>query len=203
MRRFIEDIVAIAILVFTEAWFLHGYFSGNPEFEPAIGFIAALGAMLAKDPVRAHFSPKTDKEPCRNHDKELFGRFLEVFPPDKTIRFLKDQNFGDSFHRSSVVPLYAFVETWDSVEKEFLDKTLEKKRRSLYAAASQLATEISRRTAPLNGGQLVSVYTDQQRSAGPRPKFVIEDARILNANASEFLPVYEDFIRSCRETLNA
>jgi hypothetical protein len=199
MRKFVEDLVAVAVLVGTEAWFLHGYFSGSPEFEPAIAFIAALGVVVAKEPVRTHFSSSNTNT---SHDKNLFDQFLHVFPPESTTRFFREQNFGDSFQRSNIAPLNEFLETWESVEKEFIDKSLEEKRKALYAAALELASEISGRTVPLQGGQLVSVYSDQQRAAGPRPESVIEDARVLNEKASSFLPVYEDFIRSCRLKLN-
>ena len=195
MRKFMEDFLAIAVLVGTEAWFLHGYFAGSPDFEPAIGFIAALGVVLAKEPVRAHLSSRT---PNTSHDRELFSSFLNAFPPDKTTRFFRAQDFGDSFQKSNIGSLYEFVETWESVEKEFLDKTLEGKRKALYTAASELASEIAGRTVPLRGGHFVSVYSDQQRATGPRPESVIEDAKVLNQKASSFLPVYEDFIRSCR-----
>jgi len=146
MRRFFEDLVSIAVLVGTEAWFLHGYFSGNAEFEPAIAFIAALGVIIAKEPVRAHFSSSNENT---SHDKDLFTQFLNVFPPERTTRFYREQNFGDSFQRSSISPLNEFVETWDSVEKEFIDNSLEEKRKALYAVAFELASEISGLTVPV------------------------------------------------------
>lgn len=199
MRKLIEDLVAIAVLLGTEAWFLQGYFAGVPEFEPGIAFMTALGVVLAKDAVRVRFSSNSANT---SHDKDLFAQFLKDFPPEKTTRFFREHNFGDSFQRSNIVPLNTFVETWESVEKEFLDKSLEEKRKALYSVAFQFASEIACRTVPLRGGQLASVYSDQQRGAGPRPESVIEDAKVLNKCASLFLPVYEDFIRTCRSKLS-
>ena len=46
MRPLVENIFAVGAVIGTEAWFLHGYFAGKPEFEPAIAFIAALGVLL-------------------------------------------------------------------------------------------------------------------------------------------------------------
>lgn len=199
MRKFIEDLFAIAMLIGTEAWFLKGYYAGQSDFEPALAFVASLGVLLAKDPIRAHFKPADGNT---NHDQQLFQSFLNVLPPNQTTRFFKEHDFGDSFLKSDVAPLYAFVETWDSVEKEFLDKELESKRNSLYALASELASEIAGRTVPLRGGDFVSVFSDQQRASGqPRPDSVINDAKVINGKASQFVPKYEEFVRICRSKL--
>lgn len=199
MRKFIEDFVAVTALIATEAWFLKGYFAGAPEFEPAIAFIVALGAILGKEPVRAHFSATIT---TAGHDKELFSSFLNVLPPERTSRFYREQNFGDSFDRANVSPLFEFVETWNSVEKEFLDEPLEKKRRAFYTVAEKFTSEIVGRTVPLQDVRFASVYSEQQRAAGPRPKSVIEDAAILNKLATSFLTEYEDFVRACRAKLS-
>lgn len=127
MRLFIENLFAVAVLVGTEAWFLNGYFTGQPDFEPAIAFVAALGVLLAKEPLKNHFKSSGGS---RLHDQQLFQAFLHVLPPEPTIRFLKDHNFGDSFETQIIKPLHDFVYTWDSVEKEFLDADVEKQKNS-------------------------------------------------------------------------
>lgn len=200
MRKFIEDFFAVALLVGTEAWFLNGYFAGQPDFEPGLAFLGALGVILVKEPIRAHVSPKRNTNSA--HDKALFQSFLHLLPPSQTTRFFKEHDFGGPFSKYNITPLYIFVETWNSVDKEFLDLDLEEKRKKLYSSASQLATEIARRTVPLRGGDLLSVYSDQQRATGqPRPDHVIEDSRVLNENASLFIPPYEEFVRRCKEKL--
>lgn len=200
MRKFVEDFFAVAFLVGTEAWFLKGYFSGQPDFEPGLAFLAALGAILAKDPLRARFA--SPQEGSSAHDKALFQSFLSALPPNQTTRFFKEHDFGGSFPKSEVAPLYSFVSTWDSVDKEFLDEDLEKKKKALYSFASELSNEIAGRTVPLRSGDLVSVFSDQQRATGqPRPASVIEDAKVLNEKSSLFVPMYEEFIRICKVKL--
>ncbi|MBC3877605.1 hypothetical protein H8K38_07285 [Undibacterium sp. FT79W] len=200
MRKFIEDFFALAALVGTEAWFLKGYFADQPDFEPALAFIAALGIVLAKDPLRARLvAPEKSASP---HDKELFRAFTDLLPPNQTARFFKEHDFGGSFSKSDVAPLYSFVETWDSVDKEFLDEELEAKRKAIYSLASELAKEIACRTVPLRSGDLFSVFSDQQRATGqPRPASVIEDAKFLNEKSSLFVPKYEEFVRLCKGKL--
>jgi hypothetical protein len=199
-KQFIENLFAVVSLVGTEAWFLKGYFEGKPDFEPGIAFIVALGIVIAKDPIRARLSSKNS---VRQHDQTLFDELLRVLPTEPTIRTLKEHDFGGSLNRSSIIPLYEFNATWDSVEKEFIDQELEQGRMALHAAASDLAIEISRRTVPTRNQDHITVYSESQRAEtfGRRPPEVLEDARVLNEMASAFVPNYEAFIRLCRNKL--
>lgn len=200
MRKFIEDLFALAALVGTEAWFLNGYFANQPEFEPALAFLAALGFVLAKYPLRARLV--APEKSASAHDKELFRAFTDLLPPNQTTRFFKEHDFGGSFSRSDVAALYSFVKTWDSVDKEFLDEELEAKRKVIYSLASELANEIAGRTVPVRSGDQISVFSDQQRATGqPRPASVIADAKVLNEKSSMFVPKYEEFVRLCKGKL--
>ena len=114
MRKTLEDLFAITILVGTEAWFLKGYFAGQAEFEAGLAFLAALGGVILKDPIRAHFSPP--QEDSSSHDKALFKLFLDALPPLQTTRFFKEHDFGGSFPKPAVAPLHAFVSTWGCVD---------------------------------------------------------------------------------------
>ncbi|MGD0843566.1 MAG: hypothetical protein ABSA06_04260 [Geobacteraceae bacterium] len=55
MRLTLENIIAVAAVLLFEAWFLSGFFVGKSEYEPAIGLILAIGALFAKDPIKAKF----------------------------------------------------------------------------------------------------------------------------------------------------
>lgn len=199
MRFTIENIAVVLSLVLFEAWFLNGYFSGNPEFEPAIGFIVALGALFTKDKIKEHFGLTGDSG---THDLGLFEEFQQVFPAEPTLRLLKETDFGASFRKEDIQPLYRFVETWDSVEKEFLNKKIENEKKALYNAAKELAGEFVTRTVPVGNGDYISVLPDNQRG-GPRPPHVIEDAKVLNEKARIFVPKYEAFVRKCKAKLKS
>jgi hypothetical protein len=199
MKISLANIILIIGLILAEAWFLKGYFSGNPEYEPAIAFIVAFGAIFAKDPIKEKFTGSSES---KQHDKNLFAEFQKALPAEPTIRLFKEQDFGNSFNQDAISPLYGFISTWDTVEKEFLDKKLEKKKKELYAEANKLAMEVSGRTVPVGRGVNLSVYSDSQRQGGgPRPASVIEDAKVLNEISLQFVPKYEDFIRLCRSKL--
>lgn len=199
MKQFIENLFAVVAVVGTEAWFLHGYYAGSPEYEPAIAFIAALGVLLAKDPIRARLA---DSNAGQLHDRNLFQQFSRALPFDPTIRVLRDYDMGDPIPRQAINLLYEFSDTWENVEKEFLDAELEKERKVLHTSARDLANEVARRTVPVGDQTHISVFSDQLRaSSHERPPHVIEDAKILNTKATEFVPKYEAFVRLCRKRL--
>ena len=196
MRLLFKNLFAFTVLVGTEAWFLKGYFAGQPEFEPAIAFIAALGVLIAKDPLEARFAATGSS---KSHDQTLFEEFLGALPAEPTIRLLKTQDFGNSFRQHEIDHLFEFAATWESVEREFLDAKLEKEKKELFALARELTYEISARTMPVGTNGYLSVLSDQQRASGqPRPSSVLEDARVLNGKASAFVQKYETFVRNCR-----
>lgn len=199
MRHFVTDVFAIAALVGAEAWFLHGYYDGKPEWESGIAFVTALGVILAKDPISRAIQSK--REESKSHDAYLFGEFSAILPQVPAIRFLKEHDFGDSFSKDPLQPLYDFVREWEGVDKEFIDSVIEERRKNLYLLAEKLVLEISRCTVPIRG-DYYSVYSDAQRALGEvRPQDVIEDARVLNELAESFVSSYEDFFRFCRSRL--
>lgn len=197
MRITLENILYILSLVLAEAWFLDGYFSGKVEYEPLIVFLTLLAAIFTKDMIKAKLGFGGESN---NHDSVLFEEFLRIFPINPTLFLLKEKDFGDSFPREDLQPLYKFVDTWNSVDKEFLNKKLEKERRSLYSAAEDLASEFAKRTVPIGEGDYISVFPDNLRG-GLRPDHVIEDAKVLNQKAREFTPKYESFIRICKRAV--
>lgn len=149
-----------------------------------------------------HLRPKSvmkQQEP--SHDQQLFKEFQSVFSYEPTVRLLRDHDFGGPFYLNDIQPLHDFVSTWDQPEKEFLDKELQAALSNLFKAARIMSEHLCEKTVPIGNGNFASVFSDVQRAMGPRPKWVIEDARVLNEQASQFVPIYENFLRLCREKL--
>lgn len=199
MRFSLENLFLILTLILTEAWFLNGYVTGNPDFEPAIAFLVSLGAIFTKDKIKERLGFSGE---VHSHDLELFYEFQRVLPVEPTLRSLKETDFGNAFPKSDIKPLHDFVATWDSVDKEFISKKLEKERKSLYAAAKALALEFAQHTVPVGGGDFLSVFPDNLRD-GPRPEHVLRSAKILNEKSSNFTPKYESFVRICKASLKS
>lgn len=199
MRFSLENLVLISTLILTEAWFLNGYFSNQLEYEPAIAFLVALGAIFTKDRIKKTLG--FDDE-ISDHDLQLFEEFQHTLPVEPTIRLLGETDFGNSFPRAHIQPLFHFVETWDSVEKEFINKKLEKEKKSLFTEAKELASEFAKHTVPVGRGDFASVLPDSLRG-DPRPEHVLASAKVLNEKSSKFIPTYESFIRRCKAVLKS
>jgi len=198
MRLSIENILAVTILMLAEAWFLQGVFAGKPSWDASLAFVGAIAAFFAKDYVKGRLNVG---QPARAHDSELFEAFLTEFPVEPTFNMLKEYDFGNSFWSSQMRPLFNFADAWSDVDKEFLDSALEKKRKALLKAAQELSMEFAKRTVPVGNGEKSSVFSDRLRAEGPRPPFVLEDAKVLNQKSREFVPLYEDFVRSGKRKL--
>lgn len=199
MRAFIENFIAVALVLGAEAWFLKGFYAGQPEFEPALALLAAVGTLLAKDPIRAKL---TEKKSLATHDKALFEEFLRELPYDPSIRMLRDQDFSDSFDKRTLKQLFDFAWLWESVEKEFIDRDLEKERKALHVAAVEFRREVAGRTVPIRVDGFVSVESDtQSRSGRPRSPDIVEDGKVLNERADRLAGQYESFVRLCKAKL--
>ncbi|MDZ7938248.1 MAG: hypothetical protein U5M53_08210 [Rhodoferax sp.] len=135
------------------------------------------------------------------HDQCLYEELKTLLAFDPAIRLFRDHDFGGSFSRAAIRPLNDFYWAWESPEKEFKDTELQEGLANLYAAAGRLADALALRTVPVGNGDYSSVFSDNQRAQGPRSPEVIEDARVLNDQARQFVPVYEKFMRRCREKL--
>jgi hypothetical protein len=135
------------------------------------------------------------------HDQRLYEELKATLAFEPAIRLFRDHDFGGDFPKAAARPIHAFYEAWDSPEKEFLDKELQQGLATLYRAAGRLAETLANTTVPLSTNPAVlTVYPENQRGR-PRSDSVREDARVLNSEARQFVPIYEDFIRQCREKL--
>lgn len=136
-----------------------------------------------------------------SHDRKLFQEFQSALSFDPTIRFLRDQDFGQAFFRRSIEPLSEFSYTWDQPEKEFIDPELQAQLAALKEAAHTLNDHFAEKTVMVGDGRRISVFSDHLRGAGPKPDWVREDGRFLNKEALLFVHIYEEFIRLCKRKL--
>ena len=139
------------------------------------------------------------KEPT--HDQRLYEELNATLGFEPAVRLLRDHDFGGPFPRKAIQPLFDFYETWDQPEKEFIDKELQSGLAALYQAARELSNHLVEKTVPVGRGELASVFSDNLRAEGPRPERVREEARVLNKQATQFVPIYQQFMRQCRDKL--
>ena len=135
-------------------------------------------------------------------DKELFKKFLEDFPSNSgSIDMLRQQDFSNSFNINRLVSLEKFVEEWDTIEREFLNTDLERRRRELWDVCNAFNCKLSVGAYDLNGGPVFSCIPDAYRGTGNWPKHVDEKIDELNGLARTCLKLYEEFVRFGRKFL--
>lgn len=201
-KRWDQKLVVPALIgsiAITAFWVGYDVRTGDEPFDSGAAFATAIGAyLLMRSSIRSKLAKPSP------HDVALFEQFKATFPADPTIRVLRDMDFGNSFPRASVQPLIDFAESWDLVDRHFLDDSLEIERRTLYEVANDFAWELAKRTVPVGDGTRISVVSDNFRATGrPRTPALVEDARVLNAKARAIVPVYERFVKRCREKLES
>lgn len=172
--------------------------STDKTFSPSDGASIAAGiAAIAS----TFLGASKEKESVR-HDREIFAKFLRDFPHNPSIQLLKDHDFGGDYYESQIQHLFDFVREWERPELEFLDKRIEKKRRSLYNAAHSLFEDFMRETVPNDGIPGVSTVYPLKERGGQRPEWIKQSAATLNASARKFAPQYDDFVRYTRKRLS-
>jgi len=200
MRFTLGNALFIVLLLATALWFLYGHSQDKIEWSAGLMAIVALAGMFAKKPLSDAFGlGKTNS----NHDTKLFEKFLTDLPMQPTIQLLKEHNFGDPFNKDSIQPLFDFVRDWSNADHEFKNRKIERDRKKLLAQAKDLADEIVEHTTLVGDGRLLSVFSDSLRAKGEweRPDHVRRSAKILNERAEAFVPVYEAFVRKCRDQI--
>ncbi|WP_423455955.1 hypothetical protein [Ottowia sp. VDI28] len=175
-------------------------------FEVAVLFWPDVWADLTRDESRLfqHYphlrgGAVAAQEP--SHDQRLYDDLKATLGFEPAIRLLRDHDFGGPFQRKAIQPLFDFYETWDSPEKQFIDKELQAGLEALYKAAAELSDHLVEKTVPVGNGTFASVFSDSLRAMGPRPEWVKEEARVLNEQAHLFVPLYEQFMLRCRDKL--
>ena len=168
------------------------------KWDALAGFFSALLALFLlerKDhPVTAGHSASASL--VTPTDIAVFNDLLALLTPSGVISFLRDHDFGGSFFREDVAPLHTFVAIGKNPDSEFIDPLLEKERQQLLASASKLSTEIATKTAPNSAGHLSVLPKHLVNSQ--RPDWVVRETKELNEAATEFVELYDNFVRLCR-----
>lgn len=131
------------------------------------------------------------------HDVALFRELLDLLKPGDVRATFGEFDFGGAFRYDDIRELNRFAETWDTPDKEFRDKALEKARKIALGNAVVVAREIAFRTRPMG----VGLQTVKLAGCDPQPESVRDDARVINEAATEFATSYEELIRLGRRRL--
>jgi len=199
MKTVVLKTLAFLGVLGAEAWFLWNPDGWNFEWEPLLAFGGALAALLGFEGYEASRS-RTPPQAINSNDVRLFRKLLASLPSFPVIEFFKNHDFGGSFSREQIDPLYSFLQEWDNPEHEFVDAELEQKRKDFFAAAQLLGRTVAKNSAPNRTG-LLSVLPDEFR-ARERPDWVQRDAKEINDAANRFVELHAALVREGRKRLD-
>jgi hypothetical protein len=187
---FILRYTGLFILLFTFAWWTQ-----VRDWEPAITFLTTLLVFIGQD-VYFH---RRDQNHERNleRDKQLLEDLLLLLKPNNEIMFLKQHDHGASFLFSSVKNVFRFADTWNTSDREFLNPSLEKLRKSLVEAASIYVQKTAHYTySDGKGSQELSDHLEMtNREEWDRQR------QELNDLADAVVVIFDNLIRQARKKL--
>tara|TARA_R110000823_G_C15926663_1_gene499111 strand:- start:1641 stop:2282 length:642 start_codon:yes stop_codon:yes gene_type:complete len=205
MRILIIKYLNILALLSFLAWFLWP----NPEswgfeWEPLIGFILVLVTYLgleAKDHHQDSVSEIEQKkfkpsEPIADPDDiDLLRTFRGLLAPGD-IKFFREHDFLGAFPNEPMKRLFEYLETWTTVEHEFIDPQVQEEHAKFRRKAEVLGQVLSAYTT--NNGKFSTVKPSASQ-AGPTPEWVRKEAEEINQRASEFVEAHQEFLKFARK----
>jgi len=160
-------------------------------FEPIANMITSLIGL-----VREIFGFSSS---VNEHDVELYQKYIALFVTNGAAEFYRQHDFLMSFEEAYWTPLSHYVESWDSVEHEFVSWRLRRKHLKVYKAAKALGIAIATYTVPIGNGTLRSVKPDHVSK--PIPEGIKAEAKKINELRPAFVEAHQNFVRLANRKL--
>lgn len=162
-------------------------------------FIQALKAILTDDVLRAGRVPPPPKEP-HPHDVALLARVRQQLP-EPLVRFLRQHDFGNSFRRRILDPVYEISEDWVGAAFEFSDS----ETKAVFDDVLRLVRELTELTATrlypvAQNADVVSPKTMRDSAEGIQPA-TLQAISAMNATASALIEALDVFERTARDRI--
>jgi len=131
-------------------------------------------------------------------DRLLFTKFLEQFPYDSDmIYFLREYDVGDSFPSKWLEEIDRFTQEWNDALHEFIDPTLEGKRKDFMLKLTSFKNELFSNTWRSESGDFLSMESCKFKDEDPRWEKIKE----LNAMGTEAHDAHQELVRACKAML--
>jgi len=202
----LKKLAALLALLTSEAWLLWNPKGWEFKWDALAACFTTLLALLLLERNESQSGQGGSEYPKGKislnaphpNDIALFKEFLTVLSPTEVIDFFRHHDFSGSFTFKNIEQLRHFVSDWKNPDKEFISKELEVDRRRLLEEATKLSSLIARNTAPIQH----DVYSVKPRDLiGPIPDWIKEEAENMNTAATNFVAMYDEFVRKCRASL--
>jgi hypothetical protein len=134
----------------------------------------------------------------RISDVKIFNKLIDDVPI-KSIKFISDHHFSQSFHRISVESLFYYADRLESAFDEFLDPELENARVSFRYSMVEFTEKLSVNTWALSAdASLISVPTEWKYTQIARFDSITKE---INKLSCVTVGLYNDLIRLARRKL--
>ncbi|MDR7019581.1 hypothetical protein [Aeromonas salmonicida] len=132
----------------------------------------------------------------RIYDANLLDRFLDCIPSSsRSVRLLKEHDFGNSFNKGDLAELEKFYCNWNGAEYYFTDTEIDLKRGLLYDKCSFFLSKIGEYTIPVRASDFISVISESDRGIDwDLPDYVQGQIDELNRLSTEIYKQHQDFI---------
>ncbi len=110
-------------------------------------------------------------------------------------------DFLGAFESAYWSPFSRYVDSWGTIDHEFIDPLLNRAHREVYEKALELGRTIAKNTVPIGAtGHLRSVKPDYL-PAGPTPDHIKAEAMEINSLVPSFTLAHERFVRLANRRL--
>ena len=149
-------------------------------------------------------APRTDdpSQGIRGRDRGVLDELTQVLPPNQSIRWLRDHDFGGPIPLRMLDAIHVFNERSRDPDFEFINPELEQSRRQLLFATTGLTREIGAETYPAGhdaGGGIVNRIPPEMRHQDPSRFRQIQER--INNLADDVVKAYDNLIRLGRKKL--
>ncbi len=134
------------------------------------------------------------------HDIELYDKYKKLLIENGSIRFYKNHEFQSSFKNEYWTPLSNYIDFWNSIEYEFVDKKLNDAHKNVYSAAFLLGQTIAECTFFIGEGNYMRCVRHDEIQ-GETPNDIKENAKNINELAKKFIEYHELFVKLAHSKL--
>ncbi|MFC1693492.1 hypothetical protein ACFL1R_08310 [Candidatus Latescibacterota bacterium] len=188
-ERINKYVYFISIMI-TDAWLWHDYYTGEKPWEQAVIILGLLGALI--------YEEIKDLRKGKDTDSTLFHKFLEVLPYEGSISFIDCTDMSAThFDPEKLNDLRYFYYHWDDASHEFLDKSIEKRRKILWDLAEKYIMALVTNTVPTDD-DLQTVPHEWKTEQPELFKEVIDDFHNL---AGQIVIAHQEMIRYAKKKL--
>lgn len=135
------------------------------------------------------------------HDIELYEKYKKLIVDSGVAEFYRSHDFLGAFDNAYWTPFSYYLDTWGTVNHEFVNSQLNRRHKKVYEKALELGSAIAKNTVSIGThGNMRSVKPDYL-PIGPTPEHIKTEAKEINSLVPEFINAHQKFVRLANRKL--